>query len=134
MIFPDLFIFLLEATSSHRRRKDLSYPKRRFAHFYAANIWNWGTNQITIISLLSLFSCCLWAIQMLIIYIFQTNSLLPGYAALFKHPNDELNYCCYIIPGNPNVIKIPLFLKHSPTYLSLAIAHEACTTAYVLSR
>jgi len=27
-----------------------------------------------------------------------------GYAALFKHPNDELNYCVYIIPGNPKVI------------------------------
>eukprot|EP00878_Enallax_costatus_P002001 GHUV01002165.1.p1 GENE.GHUV01002165.1~~GHUV01002165.1.p1 ORF type:complete len:505 (+),score=139.44 GHUV01002165.1:44-1516(+) len=23
---------------------------------------------------------------------------LPGYAALFKHPNDELNYCYYLIP------------------------------------
>lgn len=22
---------------------------------------------------------------------------------MFKHPNDELNYCVYIIPGNPNV-------------------------------
>lgn len=27
---------------------------------------------------------------------------LPGYAALFKHPNDELNYCYYLIPcGKP---------------------------------
>lgn len=26
-----------------------------------------------------------------------------GYSALFRHPNDELNYCVYIIPGNPNV-------------------------------
>ncbi len=25
--------------------------------------------------------------------------LLPGYAATFRHPNDELNFCCYIIPG-----------------------------------
>ena len=29
---------------------------------------------------------------------------LSGYAALFKHPNDELNYCVYIIPGNPKVV------------------------------
>lgn len=27
--------------------------------------------------------------------------LVTGYAALFRHPNDVLNYCCYIIPGNP---------------------------------
>eukprot|EP00879_Flechtneria_rotunda_P026411 GHRR01028160.1.p1 GENE.GHRR01028160.1~~GHRR01028160.1.p1 ORF type:complete len:388 (+),score=119.24 GHRR01028160.1:77-1240(+) len=27
---------------------------------------------------------------------------LPGYAALFKHPNDDLNYCYYLIPcGKP---------------------------------
>ena len=30
-------------------------------------------------------------------------SILPGYAALFRHPNNELNYCVYIIPGNPAV-------------------------------
>ena len=30
--------------------------------------------------------------------------LVLGYAALFKHPNDELNYCVYIIPGNPKVV------------------------------
>jgi len=29
---------------------------------------------------------------------------LSGYAALFKHPNDELNYCVYLIPGNPKVV------------------------------
>ena len=29
---------------------------------------------------------------------------MSGYAALFKHPNDELNYCVYIIPGNPKVL------------------------------
>ena len=27
-----------------------------------------------------------------------------GYAALFKHPNDELNFCVYLIPGNPKVV------------------------------
>lgn len=35
--------------------------------------------------------------------IFYNKGLLPGYAALFRHPNDELNYCCYIIPGNDKV-------------------------------
>jgi len=36
-----------------------------------------------------------------------------GYAALFKHPNDELNYCVYIIPGNPKVIPDDLPYWHS---------------------
>ena len=31
------------------------------------------------------------------------NVLFVGYCALFKHPNDVLNYCVYIIPGNPKV-------------------------------
>jgi flavin-dependent dehydrogenase len=29
--------------------------------------------------------------------------LLPGYAAIFRHPNDELNFCAYIIPGGKAV-------------------------------
>ncbi|KAL3857970.1 hypothetical protein ACJMK2_012612 [Sinanodonta woodiana] len=33
--------------------------------------------------------------------VFYPKDLLPGYAALFRHPGDELNYCVYIIPGNP---------------------------------
>lgn len=35
--------------------------------------------------------------------VFYNQALLPGYAALFRHPNNVLNYCCYLIPGNPNV-------------------------------
>nr|KAG5713130.1 hypothetical protein BaRGS_007657 [Batillaria attramentaria] len=35
--------------------------------------------------------------------VFYNKELLPGYCALFRHPNDELNFCCYIIPGNPRV-------------------------------
>jgi len=35
--------------------------------------------------------------------VFYNKELLPGYAALFKHPNDEVNFCTYLIPGNPNV-------------------------------
>jgi len=27
---------------------------------------------------------------------------LPGYAAIFRHPNDELNYCYYLIPCGPD--------------------------------
>jgi len=26
-----------------------------------------------------------------------------GYATLIKHPNDELVYCVYLVPGNPKV-------------------------------
>ena len=35
--------------------------------------------------------------------VFYDRDMLPGYAALFRHPNDELNYCAYLIPGNPKV-------------------------------
>jgi len=35
--------------------------------------------------------------------VFYDADMLPGYAALFRHPNDELNYCAYLIPGNPKV-------------------------------
>jgi len=35
--------------------------------------------------------------------VFYNKELLPGYAALFKHPNDEVNFCTYLIPGNPKV-------------------------------
>jgi len=44
--------------------------------------------------------------------VFYNKDLLPGYAALFKHPNDELNYCVYIIPGNPNVVPDDLAKWH----------------------
>lgn len=42
--------------------------------------------------------------------VFYNKDMLPGYAALFRHPNDELGYCCYLIPGNPNVTDADL--KH----------------------
>ena len=35
-----------------------------------------------------------------------------GYAALFKHPGNEVNYCCYIIPGNPKVTNDDLSYWH----------------------
>ncbi len=34
---------------------------------------------------------------------YMERDLLPGYAAIFRHPNDELNYCAYIIPGGKAV-------------------------------
>eukprot|EP01100_Stratorugosa_tubuloviscum_P006555 TRINITY_DN281_c0_g1_i1.p1 TRINITY_DN281_c0_g1~~TRINITY_DN281_c0_g1_i1.p1 ORF type:complete len:498 (-),score=262.92 TRINITY_DN281_c0_g1_i1:143-1636(-) len=33
--------------------------------------------------------------------VFYPRQLLPGYCALFRHSNNELGYCCYIIPGGP---------------------------------
>ena len=38
--------------------------------------------------------------------------LLPGYMAIFREANDELNYCCYIIPGNPKVRNEDLSRMH----------------------
>ena len=40
--------------------------------------------------------------------------LCSGYAALFRHPDDELNYCVYLIPGNPQVTndKLPYWHEH----------------------
>jgi flavin-dependent dehydrogenase len=34
---------------------------------------------------------------------YMQRDLLPGYAAIFRHPNDELNFCTYIIPGGKAV-------------------------------
>jgi geranylgeranyl reductase family protein len=34
---------------------------------------------------------------------YMERDLLPGYAAIFRHPNDELNFCTYIIPGGKAV-------------------------------
>lgn len=41
-----------------------------------------------------------------------SHDVFSGYAALFKHPNDELNYCVYIIPGNPAVVPEDLTKWH----------------------
>jgi hypothetical protein len=37
---------------------------------------------------------------------------ISGYAALFRHPNDVLNYCCYIIPGNPKCVSDDIAYWH----------------------
>jgi geranylgeranyl reductase family protein len=34
---------------------------------------------------------------------YMERDLLPGYAAIFRHPHDELNFCTYIIPGGQAV-------------------------------
>lgn len=34
---------------------------------------------------------------------YMERELLPGYAAIFRHPHDELNFCTYIIPGGAAV-------------------------------
>lgn len=44
--------------------------------------------------------------------VYYNGGLLPGYAALFRHPNDELNYCCYLIPGNPQVTNDKMAFWH----------------------
>eukprot|EP00871_Galdieria_phlegrea_P001694 jgi/Galph1/2525/GphlegSOOS_G1201.1 len=44
--------------------------------------------------------------------VFYPKHLLPGYCAVFRHPNDELNFCTYIIPGNPNVTNDDLSRLH----------------------
>lgn len=44
--------------------------------------------------------------------VFYDKDLLPGYAAIFKHPNNELNFCTYIIPGNPLVKNEDLKREH----------------------
>ncbi|WAR02684.1 CMFB-like protein [Mya arenaria] len=49
--------------------------------------------------------------------VFYNRDLMPGYAALFRHPNDVLNFCCYIIPGNPKCTQedLPYWHNHLMT-------------------
>lgn len=54
---------------------------------------------------------------------YMDRDLLPGYAAIFRHPNDELNYCAYIIPGG----------KAVPTDLQ-AIHHGLLETHPIIQR
>ena len=53
-----------------------------------------------------------------------------GYSALFRHPNNELNYCVYIIPGNPLVTddKLPYwheYLSKEDPNISKALGKKA---------
>eukprot|EP00105_Crassostrea_gigas_P041508 XP_019925656.1 PREDICTED: conditioned medium factor receptor 1-like [Crassostrea gigas] len=62
--------------------------------------------------------------------VFYNKEMLPGYSALFRHPNDELNYCVYIIPGNPKVTPDDLkywheYLQTNDPNISRALGGEA---------
>lgn len=48
---------------------------------------------------------------------------------MFRHPNDVLNYCCYIIPGNPKVTGDDLpywhdYLLHKDPNISRAVGSD----------
>ncbi|KAL5489663.1 hypothetical protein EMCRGX_G018781 [Ephydatia muelleri] len=43
---------------------------------------------------------------------FYPKGILPGYGVLFRHANDELGYCCYLVPGNPKVTNDTLTYWH----------------------
>jgi geranylgeranyl reductase family protein len=60
---------------------------------------------------------------------YMERDLLPGYAAIFRHPNDELNFCTYIIPGGRAV---PSDLKelHHGLLGSNAIVRRHLGTGY----
>jgi len=44
--------------------------------------------------------------------VFYPRALLPGYAAIMRHANNELVYCVYIIPGNPKCTNDDLPIMH----------------------
>ena len=61
--------------------------------------------------------------------VFYNKDILPGYAALFKHPNDELNLCVYLIPGNPKVVPDDLpkwheFMMKQDSHISRALGSD----------
>jgi len=61
--------------------------------------------------------------------VFYNRDILPGYAALFKHPNDELNLCVYLIPGNPKVVPEDLpkwheFMMKQDSHISRALGTD----------
>ncbi|KAL6080189.1 Conditioned medium factor receptor 1 [Balamuthia mandrillaris] len=66
--------------------------------------------------------------------VFYNKGLLPGYAALFRHPNDELNYCCYIIPGNPKVTNDDLAYWHEYLLTSDVNVSRALGKNYKIER
>jgi hypothetical protein len=47
---------------------------------------------------------------------FYQRESLPGYSAIFKHPNEELNFCYYLIPcgsgeGQCGGVKVRLHIR-----------------------
>jgi geranylgeranyl reductase family protein len=61
--------------------------------------------------------------------VFYTSRLLPGYSAIFRHPNDELNFCTYIIPGGPckneDLREMHDYLATKDEYVSRALGPSA---------
>ena len=41
-----------------------------------------------------------------------TSSFCTGYSCLFRHANDEANFCIYLIPGNPDATAETLAYWH----------------------
>jgi len=70
--------------------------------------------------------------------VFYPRCLLPGYAAIMRHANNELGYCVYIIPGNPNckienLNEIHHKLLEDDPFISKAIGPK-CNPQVVLER
>lgn len=61
--------------------------------------------------------------------VFFPKHLLPGYAAIMKHPENELNFCTYIIPGgkarNEDLHDIHYGLIKDDPYISKALGPRA---------
>jgi len=66
--------------------------------------------------------------------VFYDTDLLPGYAAIFRHPNDELNYCCYLIPGNPKVTNDTLNFWHHELMKKQPYLQKALGNDYKIER
>lgn len=53
---------------------------------------------------------------------FYQKESLPGYSAIFRHPNDELNFCYYLIPygkeGYCGDVKVSSIVQHAGVLLS----------------
>lgn len=48
--------------------------------------------------ILTAYNACLFCINFCVYFCFSV-----GYSALFRHANDEVGLCVYILPGNPEV-------------------------------
>ena len=51
---------------------------------------------------------------------FYQRESLPGYSAIFRHPNDELNFCYYLIPAGKNGMCGDVKVMHAASVLALA--------------
>ena len=62
---------------------------------------------------------------------FYQRESLPGYSAIFRHPNDELNYCYYLIPCGKDGMCGDVKVRMSPH--SLATSHDATSVDMLIS-